>query len=588
MKSCRLLHYWLLIFALAASGMALAQGLDYTVNIHGIEDSDLLNDLRENSLLISLQDQMPVGMSALRRRAGNDTGNLIRILRENSYFNAAVDYVIDEKADGEIEVSLNILPGKKYVLSDFVVAWQQEEPKIPALAQLSYPTGELVTPDLILAAEQEIINLLMQNGYPFPAVVSRRLLVEHATSTVQALITFDQGELKNFGQTKLEGNTRVKTGFLQRRIAWQEGDLFDIRKVARTRQNLLLSGVIASADIRYPEDGGDGETLPVNIDLRESKHRSIGGGATYSTSRGIISQAFWEHRNLMGGAERLRTRIQIGTRTYAATADLNKPDMWGDQDFSWQASAEISREELEAFDRDLAALSSYLSYQYTDEIMLRGGALLEQSRIRQDNGNDDTFTLLGAPLLGAFDNTGNLLDPRDGFRINLGIIPYKTLNEKGGFFEAGAGIVHYTPAGNRFVWANKARASALFGQSRSDIPADKRLYAGGGGSVRGYGHQMIGPLDEDGNPTGGRMLVELGTELRFMVTGNIELAGFYEGARVTRDLDAASDEDFRWGTGIGARYHTAIGPIRLDLAIPLDKREVDDNYQFYISIGQAF
>lgn len=585
----RALYLFICMLVLAAAGLgaALAQEVDYRVDISASGTDGLAKRLRENSLLVSLKDKKPSTVAALRRRASGDAENFHSLLQELGYFDARVDYRLVSGEDGT-DVLFTIEPGHQYTLSGFRLAWIGGEPEIPALDTAEKPVGETVSADAILKAGQDRLDVLMRHGYPFPEIVERRLVVDHDDRTANVELTIDKGPFARFGDTKIEGFRRVDPEFIERRIEWVEGEPFDIRKVNLTRRNLTRSGVIAMADIVYGAVGDDGR-LPVSVTVRESKHRSIGGGVAYSTTLGPVAQVFWEHRNLFGEAEKFRARLEVGTRRYGVTADFNKPDVLGSRKLGLEVSAELSHEELEAFNRDLAAISTLLHYEWTDTTVMSGGVLLEQTTIEEKGEDADDFTIAGLPLQIRFDNTDDLLDPSQGFRINAGVVPYTVLNRSVDFIEADFGVRHYLPLGERFVWANRARGAALFGASRSDIPASKRLFAGGGGSVRGYGYQTIGPLDEENDPSGGRLLVELGTEMRFMVTDSIELAAFYEGARVTRDLEAASDEDFRWGTGLGARYHTAIGPVRLDIAVPLDRRdEIDDAYQFYVSLGQAF
>jgi translocation and assembly module TamA len=149
---------------------------------------------------------------------------------------------------------------------------------------------------------------------------------------------------------------------------------------------------------------------------------------------------------------------------------------------------------------------------------------------------------------------------------------------------------YYAPLDSkRLIIAARGKIGGMVGDSRADIPAPKRFYSGGGGSVRGYQYQLVGPLDADNDPQGGRSVIEMGVEARIRVTEDFGLVPFLEGGNVFDSMAPDFSESFRWGAGIGARYYTAIGPIRFDIAVPLNKRKgVDDDFQFYISIGQAF
>jgi translocation and assembly module TamA len=127
----------------------------------------------------------------------------------------------------------------------------------------------------------------------------------------------------------------------------------------------------------------------------------------------------------------------------------------------------------------------------------------------------------------------------------------------------------------------------LLGPSLAEIPPDKLFFAGGGGSVRGYGFKSIGVDDGMGNVTGGRYLLEASLEARAKVTDTIGVVGFVDGGYVAADTFPGI-EDLRLGAGIGVRYYTGLGPLRADFAIPLNKRAGDPDYAIYVGIGQAF
>lgn len=562
-------------------------GINYAVSISGIDDKVLKSSLEEKSLLFKHADSKPETVAALNRRIKNDLKSFKTVMQENAYYAATVsEHVADEV--GRKQVTIIFEPGPVYLVDDFIVHWPASgPPAVKGLADLELPAGKPALPAIILDAEQALLTALMQNGFPFPQVGGRKLSVNHADKSITVELFIDQGIAARFGAAQLSGLKRVEEAFIRRRIAWQEGEVFNIEKVAATRKALTRSGVIASVDIQYGTLTADGH-IPVMLEVKESKHRSVGAGVAYSTTRELVGNVFWEHRNLFGQAEKLRVTAEGGTATYALGGVLNKPDMFGNNDLSWQNSVEFRQEFLEAYDKDTAAAATSLHYKYSPTSAVSAGLALERSRIEEEGQRDQVFTLVALPMTYRYDGSDDFLNPRQGFRANVGVTPYQVLNEQNSFIKSDMGVSHYWPAGESFVWANRARAAVIYGQTLADIPADKRLYAGGGGSVRGYGYQLLGPLDENNNPTGGRMALEVGTEGRIKFTETIEGVGFVEGGRVSEDIEFSSDAEFLWGAGAGMRYHSAIGPLRVDVALPLDKRKPDEAFQFYISLGQAF
>tara|TARA_R110002124_G_scaffold149220_1_gene314918 strand:+ start:50444 stop:52228 length:1785 start_codon:yes stop_codon:yes gene_type:complete len=574
-------------FLIFGSAPAWAEGIEYSFAIEGIKDEKLKTKLQGQSLLVSLADKNPANSAALNRRIKSDLKSFKALMQEQGYFNASFEQNITEKNDKKIVV-VTVDKGPLYTIERFDIDWASgQTPDIKALTDFEPPIGQAALPETMLESEQNLFNILMQNGYFAPKSEGKTLRVHHGRHSVSLSLSMSAGPQASFGKTEITGLKKLKESFVRRRIGWREGELFDIGRIARTRKKLNRSGVMASTEIHYGALTDEG-ALPITIEAKEGKHRSIGAGVAYSTTLGAIANVFWEHRNLFGGSEKFRIKLEGGTKTSGLSANLNKPDLWGNEKLGLQNAVVYKRELLEAFDKDTLSSSTVLNYKYSNKSAISGGVALEQNKIIEEGEKDENFTLISLPLSYRYDDTNDALDPREGWRFNLGVTPYQVLNEQDSFLVTSAGGSHYWPLGEDFVWANKARAAFIHGLSLDRIPADKRFYAGGGGSVRGYGYQILGPLDEDNDPTGGRMVFELGTEGRFKVTESIELVGFVEGARVSEDLEWSSAADFLWGAGSGLRYHTPIGPLRFDFAVPLNKRPQDDSYQFYISIGQAF
>lgn len=572
----------------STSSVVSADTLAYSVNIAGVEDPIIKKRLETQSLLLRLVDKPPKTMAALNRRISNDMRSLQNTLQEFGYYDAHIsDSIIN--ANGKKTVILTIATGDLYTISDFTVHWSK--PLSPTLMAKfgSLPIGQSALPETILQAEKAIINMLMQNGYPFPTLSDRKLYVYHDRQAIAITMEADPGPQLMFGTTTIEGLTTLQPAFVERRIDWHEGQLFDVSRVMKTRKNLTSTGVIGGADVTYGDITTPSDQLPMILTLQERKHRSVGAGVAYSTSRDLIGNLFWEHRNLFGQAEHLKFRAEGGTQTRVLGVDFNKPDLWNNIRLNWQNTAELSDESVEAFDKRAIALGTIIDYQYSSRSTFSGGVALERSQIKEaSESKEESFTLVSLPLAYRYDGSDDFLNPTKGSRFAISLVPYQVLNETYTFVKTDVTASHYLPLGDRLVWANRTRVAIIAAKALDEIPADKRLYAGGGGSVRGYGYQLLGPLDADNNPTGGRSAFELGTEGRYKFTETIEGVVFLEGGQVGQTMNVLNDTDLLWGAGVGVRYHTAIGPLRFDVAVPLDKRKVDDPFQLYISIGQAF
>lgn len=567
--------------AMAAAGTA--GGYDFAVR--GLDAvPELRARLVEDSLLTRLADS-DAHPALLRRRAENDRDGFIVGLRAAGYFGAVVALGLDETHD-PVQITFTIDEGPLYTLGPAEIAGMPD----PALLNdLPVPVGDVALPEAVQAAERAIITRLMENGYAAPRITARVLRIDHEAHRVSVALTVDAGMHALFGPARLDGLDRLDPAFVARRVAWAEGEPFDIRKIVRTRQALMNSGVIGHVDMAFDHHDTDTpQTLPVDITVRESKPRTIGAGVAYGTMTGLAGNASWEHRNLRGGAERLRLQAQAGMNASALDARFTKPDLLGRRALSLSASARTAIEDFEAYDSRTLRLGAAVNWAATSRLTLSGGVGMDFTRI-EENGTatTDNFTLLSLPLSARYDGSDNALDPTRGVRAAIALTPYQSVQDDLIFAVIDAQASHYMRLNDRTVWANRVRMATVQGQNADDIPADKRLYAGGGGSARGYGYQMAGPLDANGKPTGGRTALEAGTELRLKLTDTIGMTAFIDAAHIG-DGPTNRDEGMLWSAGLGGRYHTIAGPVRVDIAVPMKKRRADDGFQFYISLGQAF
>ncbi|MEM9736106.1 MAG: BamA/TamA family outer membrane protein, partial [Pseudomonadota bacterium] len=184
------------------------------------------------------------------------------------------------------------------------------------------------------------------------------------------------------------------------------------------------------------------------------------------------------------------------------------------------------------------------------------------------------------------------LNPTEGARFRAEVTPFIGAfdSEFAGFLTldtTGSAYFDLTDEGD-YVLAGRARLGTILSDDLDTVPQTRRLYSGGGGSVRGYAQRFIGPLDVNDDPTGGRSVIELGGELRARLFGDLGGVIFVEAGQVDEEIFPAFSDGIQVAAGLGIRYFSPAGPIRVDVGFPVNGRDADDFFQLYISIGQAF
>jgi translocation and assembly module TamA len=357
------------------------------------------------------------------------------------------------------------------------------------------------------------------------------------------------------------------------------------------------------------EDG----TEYVNILVRQDAGpaRSLDASAGFSTGEGFRLEGAWEHRNFFRPEGSVRFAAVAGTQEQSASARL-RINNWHQRDRSLLFQVEAGRRDYEAFRGYTARLFGLVSRESTPIWQKRwtyafGAEVLatNESQVGEPELSLGDAYFIGG-LIGqlGYDRSNSLLDPTRGFRLLARINPEASMRD--GFnryarnlFEGSA----YYPVQDNLVIAGRFRIGSIYGIERDELAPSRRLYAGGGGSVRGFGYQGLGPREDRPNPNydpenpddkpefisvpiGGRSLNEFSIEGRYRF-GNYGVVAFVDAGQVYEE-QYPTFSSMRFGVGIGGRIYTNFGPLRLDVATPLGRREGEGWIAVYMSIGQAF
>lgn len=563
----------------------------YVVDITGVEDQNLLQTMREASALVTHEGEAD-SVGALQRRAVADARLMRQVATSAGYYDATVEFEIDENVN-PLSVTLKVLPGPVYRLARVQLVAPNDG--TPPLAQAFDPEavgltiGGAATAAPIVDAEARIATFYNRRGWPFAKVESRRAVIDRGTQTMTVTYTVDAGPAARFGAVTITGLDRVERGYVERQLAWTDGETYDSRKIEATRAALVDSTLFGTVQVRPVTPVSDGR-VPVVIELQERAARSVGAGLQYDTTDGFGARLFWEHRNLLGNAEKLRFEGTFGETGPGLQSTFRRPAFLY-RNLDLLANASLAREKVDAYNSNRGLVGAGLEYHLTKRLTFGSGLQFERSHVESDEGTED-YSLIGLPTYLRYDGSDDTLNPTRGYRARLTVTPYTptSRSDMSSFVSSRLQASNYwrLTDSNRLVLANFAAIGSIAGTSFADLPRDKRLYAGGSGSVRGYGYQRAGPLDANAKPIGGRSSFEVGTELRTRITETIGIVAFFEGAQVSDREFPDFSEPMLWGTGAGVRYYSPVGPVRFDVAVPLERRSGDAAFQLYISLGQAF
>ncbi|MDJ0388161.1 autotransporter assembly complex family protein [Roseomonas sp. E05] len=585
-----------------------ASTVEYTVELPDTDDDSLDDAVRRASALEQLRERAPVDAFGLVSRALADRDNMRDALRSEGYYGGTADITVAGEPpdtpgladrltshEGPIPLAITVDHGPQYRLDSITAEAKSPGASLAEAGPVGLEKGSPARAQPIIDAQNQMASRLKDAGHPF-VDISRRVTVDHDTHTMQVAFTVDAGPRAEFARPGVTGEERTDSDLVSRVVRPLEGKVYSEEEIEKKRQDLLSLGVFSTVRARAADRLNEEGRLPVTYTVLERPLHAIGFSAAYETRYGPTFSTYWEHRNLFGGAERLRLEAEVNR--FGTTGDTS--DTGGKLEASlrtpWFAGRNQTltldvaalRERLDAYDRDAFTFGALVERKVSPKLTVTLGPQIEFSRVTQDEvtTNYQLFGLLGQL---AWSDVDSPLNPSRGLRAAFLVNPIYSLGE-GNVFTRLRGEVstYYDITGDKgSILALRGAVGSIVGASFGGVPPDKRFYAGGGGSVRGYDYQSIGPRTADDEPAGGLSLIEGTVELRQRVSGPWGMAAFVDAGSVTRD-PTPDFSNLKFGAGLGVRYLTGIGPIRADFAVPLNKERGDAAFGFYVGIGQAF
>ena len=572
----------------------------YAVELDGFGGTGLEDEFRDSSALIGGKGRAETA-AMVQARAHEDEALAVRLLYSQGYYDATALASLDQSGTGALKAVLSVTPGKRYKIGQIIIHAGPTVP--PGLVRDSLPlqTGDYIVADAVESAEAHVGVTLPEHGYAFAKVGERDILLDPATVTGDYSLPVDTGPRGSFRAITTSGEKQAFSADHMKVISrFRQGELYDSRKVDDLRRALVATGLFSSISVdpvRTNAPGPDGtEYVDLNVAQEAGPPRTLAGEAGYGTGQGFRAEGTWTHRNLFPPEGAVIASVIAGTQEQGASGTFRRSNA-GKRDRTFQTGLTLNHQNYDAYEAFTAGLNISWARQSTPIFQKRWtytyGAeiILTNEKTTIDPATAETRRLtyfIGAlPLQLGYDRTNDLLNPSKGFRANLRLSPEASLRGNvSPYARATFDLSGYYPLSDALVIAARTRLGTISGAARDDIAPSRRVYAGGGGSVRGYGYQELGPKDVKNDPIGGRSVNEFAVEGRYRF-GNYGVVAFVDAGQVY-ESSIPQFSDIRYGVGLGGRFYTDFGPFRADIAMPINRQPGESKFAIYIGIGQAF
>lgn len=574
----------------------------YSVVLEGLQGVDGERALTETFNTQSALRQghgEALNAAQIDRRSRADADLLTQLLRSRGYFDAVVDPRIEPIKDA-IRVVLVADPGRQFTFQSVELPGLESAGEEAASLRSAFAVkaGDPVIAENVINAGTALKVALGEDGYALAEIGEQKIEADHRTQTATLVLPVQPGPVAHFGKFTVSGKPPFSARHIATIARFDTGDQFKQSKVNDLRRALVATGLVASADVKLVPSA-DRQTINIDVHLEPAPMRTVAGELGYGTGEGVRVEASWQHRNFINPEGALTVRGIAGTQEQMASVELRRSN-FRRRDQTLDILALASNVNRDAYEARTLRLSGLIERQsniiWQKKWTWSYGADLiatdERGIFNDINTKETRAFFIGAlPLSLRYDGSNDLLNPSTGFRLGGRVSPevsVKGSNTTYARIQLDASA--YRPVSDSVVLAGRIRLGTILGAESSEIAPSRRFYSGGGGSVRGYGFQRLGPRDAFDDPIGGSGLAEFALEARIRLKafgGNFGVVPFLDGGTLT--TDAMPDlNSWQLGAGVGLRYYSAFGPIRIDVGTPLNPRANDSRIAVVVSLGQAF
>lgn len=528
----------------------------------------------------------------------DDLASLKRFYEAHGYYNAHIAYELTTNKN-DVTAHLSVNEGAATKIATISVKLLDTAPAPQALDrnfELPLKPGDVFDQDDYQTGAQDLGTLYTTHAYA-RARIERHAVVDVAKLAVLVQYDVDAGERCFFGETYVTGLQKVNAKLIKQQLAYTLGDPFDSRKLAATRNALLGLNLFSAVEIEVQQNPPEPAVVPITIVVYEGPKHTLSTGIGYNTESQLNATIGWSDYNFLGGGRQLSVSGTYSNVNSTFDVKLLQPNVFS-PDASLVLEAFQQQQTYQTYTANISGFDPHLDYKVSASLTASVGWRLEYltfnsvnaSTIEAIGGFRRKGILSGPSASVTFNNTADPFNPRGGEILSLlGNLSEHALGADYRYWRLLADARKYQSVGWQTILATRLQVglSDTLG-SIGDVPLSERYYAGGEGSVRGYGLRRIGPLSASNDPLGGLSLVAGSIELRRPLFWKLSGALFFDCGQVaTRAYDLRVDA-LQCGYGPAVGLNSPVGPINFYLGFPTEKPRNDPVWQFYFSIGQYF
>lgn len=557
------------------------------VAISGQADRKLKEQLLKSTSIPYLpQGQQTWQRTQLLKAIQEEVPRWIKILHGFGYYDAQIRTRLRSASHNWI-IELQISPGACYYIEDIIFEEYTSKGLQPLVLPVALKMHQKAIAETISHMEKEVLNYYRNTGYADAEISHKQIEIHPADKSVHIKWVLNRSTYYLFGPTDTMGLKLINPRIVQRKILFREGTPYNQLLVEQSQADLENTGQFNQVQLTPNWSQEKENRLPLLLSLSEVKRRSLAFGVNIATDSGFGTKFLWENRNLTGNGDLLAFRALRSDRQKKAYWLYNRPDIF-ESHTDLRCQIEYNDEITKGYDENDWEVGVFFDRKFHKRLKFSYGPNVQF--LKTTNTFDNSYkTLLSLVTSTTWTNIDNPLKPVSGRFHQIQVSPYTTVEKNATtFLKIILKNGFYQPINDDFILGFGLQIGSILGASRRDIPPPLRFFEGGQNSFRGYAYKSVSPLTDNDSPLGGRSFLLFTLEPRWQVNQDFSLIPFYETGRVyTRGHPELLQKNLQ-SVGLGFSWDTIVGPVRFDVAFPLDRRQsIDSAFQLYLSIGSS-